>query len=174
MRKRNILFAGIAGLVLMGGAIGVGANSIAGDKNLENTGSAISMDEAKKIALHEAGGKLKGIELEKDDGRLIYEIELISDEKGRKVDIDIDAKTGKIIKVDQDDDHDNEPVTNKEAKVSMEDAIAVAVKDTPGEVEGSEFDPEDGYYEIEIQTGKNEVEIKVDSETGKIITKDND
>lgn len=176
MRKRKMLFAGIAGLVLLGGAMGVGAKSNTGAKHPDNTGNVISMDEATTIALNESGGKLKEMKLEKEDGRLIYEIELFNDEKDRNVEIDIDAKTGNIIKIDQDDDDDRSGVaaTSKEAKISLEEANAAAVTDTPGTVEDVELDAEDGYYKIEVDTGKNEVVMKVDSETGKIITKETD
>lgn len=55
----------------------------------------ISIDEAKAIALSLANGKITDLDLDEDDGRLIYEIE-------------IDAYTGKVIEHDIDDDLDDD------------------------------------------------------------------
>jgi uncharacterized membrane protein YkoI len=45
-------------------------------------------------------GELIGVELERREGRWIYEVRLI-DGSGRLVDLDIDARTGKVIRPEE-------------------------------------------------------------------------
>ena len=58
----------------------------------------ISEDEAKEIALNEFQGNIVDFELDEDDGRWIYEIELIDGQY--EAEFDVDAITGEIIKKD--------------------------------------------------------------------------
>ncbi|GIN99261.1 hypothetical protein J6TS1_51310 [Siminovitchia terrae] len=92
------------------------------------------------------------------------------------IDLEINAASGKIIKIDRYDDHDddyNRSNQSKEVTISLDDAISAATKDTPGKVKEAEFD-DDGYYEIELVVGQNDVEMKIDANSGKIIEKETD
>lgn len=60
-------------------------------------GNIISTDEAIAIARTVASGDVREIELDEDDGRLEYEIEI------GNYDVEIDAHTGEILDVDHDD-----------------------------------------------------------------------
>ncbi|WP_068673490.1 PepSY domain-containing protein [Oceanobacillus sp. Castelsardo] len=68
------------------------------NKALENI---ISIEEAKKIAVEKVGGKVFKIELDEDDNRYEYEIELKTN--NGEVDMTIDAVTGKILEQELDD-----------------------------------------------------------------------
>ena len=75
-----------------------------------STGSYITRDSARDIAINAAGVSLDDIralevELDADDGRLVYEVEFKSGDS--EYDYEIDAKSGKIIKnhVEIDDDY---------------------------------------------------------------------
>lgn len=62
----------------------------------------ISMDEAKKIALaKEPTAKITDIELDEDDGKYYYEIEMETSKY--EIELEIDAHSGKIIDLDYDD-----------------------------------------------------------------------
>lgn len=62
----------------------------------------ISIEEAKRIALGAFSGEIDDIELDTEDGRLIYEVEV---ERGDKeAEIEIDAYTGEIIVIEIDED----------------------------------------------------------------------
>ncbi|WP_221568445.1 PepSY domain-containing protein [Alkalihalobacillus sp. TS-13] len=65
----------------------------------------IGKDEAIKIALKEAAGKVTEVELDEDDGQYVYEIEIKMADKG-EADIEISATDGKVIEteIDRDDD----------------------------------------------------------------------
>ncbi|SFL67271.1 Uncharacterized membrane protein YkoI [Gracilibacillus orientalis] len=69
-------------------------------KSSDNTNSIISADEARSLALEKYSGTIKELELDEDDGRYIYEIEIRTD-KG-EVELEIDARNGEILKVDYD------------------------------------------------------------------------
>lgn len=62
----------------------------------------ISIEEAKRIALEEFSGKIDDIDLDIEDGRLIYEVEI---ERGdEEAEMEIDAYTGEIIVIEIDED----------------------------------------------------------------------
>jgi uncharacterized membrane protein YkoI len=65
----------------------------------------ISQQEAMAIAIKEIAGEVVKIELDKDDGRYEYEMELKTD-KG-EADITIDAENGKVLELEL-DDHDDD------------------------------------------------------------------
>src|SRR5690606_31020132 len=76
-------------------------NTGSSDKNTSKK-NIISKDEAKNIALKKAGGKVEEIELEKENNKLIYEIEV---ENGQyEYEFRIDAVTGKILSMERDQD----------------------------------------------------------------------
>jgi|SRR5690625_4405525 len=64
--------------------------------------TVISMEKAIQIALSEFPGKVHEAELDRDDGRLIYEIEIKGN--GEEADFDIDAYTGEIISIEIEED----------------------------------------------------------------------
>lgn len=62
--------------------------------------------QAAEIAVKKYGGKVTEIERDREDGKLIYEIE-VRTSKG-EVELDMDAYTGAILEVDYDDDDDDD------------------------------------------------------------------
>lgn len=71
-----------------------------------NSGKKAVIDEskAKEIALKEFPGIVADLELDEDDGRLIYEISI--ENGNEEADIDIDAYTGEILELSIDPDDD--------------------------------------------------------------------
>lgn len=67
----------------------------AGGQGQVNSKKRIGYNEAKQIALKKFNGKIKEIEIDLDDGRLIYEVEI---RKGKQeAEFEIDAYTGEIL-----------------------------------------------------------------------------
>ncbi|MGH9949947.1 MAG: PepSY domain-containing protein [Pyrinomonadaceae bacterium] len=62
----------------------------------------ITMEAARKIALKRAPGKVEAGELEKEKGKLVYSFD-IRNAKGTISEVWVDAKTGKVVKVEEED-----------------------------------------------------------------------
>ncbi|MEH7491935.1 PepSY domain-containing protein [Neobacillus niacini] len=74
------------------------SNSSASQSNT----SAISVEEAAKIATNEVNGTVTEVEKEMEHGRLEYKFEIQSDQG--EADVRVDAETGNITRVEFDDD----------------------------------------------------------------------
>lgn len=62
----------------------------------------ISQEEAIEIALAEVEGTLESVELDDDDGRAVYEVEINTGAGDDDAEFDIDAVTGEILEMDVD------------------------------------------------------------------------
>lgn len=185
--KRNILLIGITTVVLLGGAVGVGA--IANDsKATAAKEPVISIEKAKEIASKEAeGAKVESIELEREHGQLVYDVDLDYPGSDDDVEVDVSAATGEVVKVDddrddqKDDDRNNTAATSTTTKsgseapttkqITIEEAVGIATKDTPGKIVETEYD-DDGYYEIEMKHDGNKIEFKISGKDGSILKKE--
>ena len=61
----------------------------------------ISQAQAKKAALARIGGRVTDIELDRDDGRPHYDVEIVKN--GREYDVKVDARSGRVRSVRRDD-----------------------------------------------------------------------
>jgi len=80
----------------------------------------ISIEQARATALERVAGKITEEEIEMERGVLVYSIE-IRDANGKTHDVEVNAKTGEIVRVeeeteddDEDDDDDNDRKKAKE------------------------------------------------------------
>lgn len=139
-----------------------------------------TLDEAKEIALKDAGAKESKVTFVKtykdyDDGVLEYKIEFRYD--GYEYDYTINAKTGKII----DKEVEVDKTSTSSSEVSLETAKKTAAADAGYSVSDVRFtkaekDYDDGVlvYEIEFTKDRREYEYKISADTGKILDKDVD
>lgn len=168
----------LAGAVLLGGAVAAGAADTNGKGSTGSKKEAaqdmITVEEAKKIALSEAEGRVESIELERANGKQYYEIDI---ENGKEdVDIKVHALDGEVISInkernDDDDDDQSEKEVNRENVISEQKAIEIAEKEVNGTMKEIEIDEDDGQilYEVELQTNKGEADVDIDAETGKVL-----
>jgi uncharacterized membrane protein YkoI len=92
-------------------------NSAATSSQTDNT-SAITVEEAAKIATSEVSGKITEIEREMEHGRLEYKFEIQSN-RG-EADVRVDAETGEITRVkfdDSDDKYDDDDDDRNERRI---------------------------------------------------------
>ncbi|MFC1749762.1 PepSY domain-containing protein [Pseudomonadota bacterium] len=68
---------------------------------LREAGKILPLEKILEISRKQTPGRILEVELEREDGRLIYELEIL-DDKGRVWELEIDAENGKIIKREQD------------------------------------------------------------------------
>jgi len=91
-------------------------------------------------------------------------VEKSSEKKSDVVEKSVEKKSAERKPSEKKSERNNKYLTAKEA-------IAIALKQTPGTVTDVELDDDDGraYFEIEIEDGKYEYEYEIDAVTGKIL-----
>lgn len=170
-----MMIPALAGVLIIGG-IAIAGN--AGNSFAATPKVLLTMDEAKEIAVKSVGGTVTGIELDRELTGDIYEVEVKS--KGFEYDLDIDAKTGKVLRTEKDDNDDDDfDNDDSDDKVIVADgkyitqiaAIQIAMKQVRGIVTKVKLDEEDGrvVYEIEIKDGKYEYDFDIDAISGKVL-----
>lgn len=185
----------IAGAVLIGG-ISVGAEALKNEdtkENLKQVQVATPTEEKTGITLAEASdivlakvenGVIKEAEKDRENGRLVYEIEVKNEEY--EFEFKVDASNGEIIKEERDERRGKKAATSggngkaedagaNEAVISIGEAIGIAKKEVPGKLEDIELERENGklVYEVEIENFQNgddeDVTISIDAITGKVL-----
>lgn len=153
---------------------------------VNNSNSNISLEEAKEIALNDARvstSTFNKAKLDYDDGRAIYEIEFIYGNS--EYEYEIDANTGDILKRDidiKDKSNSNKgSSSNSTTTITMTEAENIALKDAGVSRSSvvyinSQEDRDDGIYKIDVEfkQGNTEYEYEINSENGKILSKDID
>lgn len=179
MMKKKGWIAALAASVVLGGAIGVNAVQ-ASSGNAEQT---IGASKAGRLALAAAPGTIDEIELERKNGKLVYEVDI---DQGRDdVDVWIDAYSGKVLAVKGDDDYrshteeaaqtgSRQGVTAAEkakATIGAAKAKQIALQEVGGKVVEVDLDRDDGVlkYEIELRTADGEAEVDIHAYTGQVL-----
>ena len=150
-------------------------------------GTDIDLEEAKEIALKDAGLKEKDVtfvtaKVDYDDGRKYYDVEFYYN--GVEYDYEIDAESGRIVDFDKDFEG-RLPVVKEEEEtkdeITAEKAKEIALKHAglkESEVTRlkAERDRDDGIvkYDVEFQQGRMEYDYEIDAETGKILKAEKD
>ena len=102
MSKKMIASGALAGLLVTGGIVGaVSAQTLAKETGL-------TMEQAIEIALMEVPGEVREAELDHEDGRRIFEIEILSAD-GIETELEIAADTGDVLEIEvEGEDHDRD------------------------------------------------------------------
>ncbi len=103
MDRKLIAGGALTGLVMTGALVGTVSAQSAADA------TGLSEEQAVQIALLEIDGDVQEVELEREDGKMVYEIEILNAE-GQEFEVEIAADTGAVLEIeaedDEDDDHD--------------------------------------------------------------------
>ena len=167
-----------------------------GDKKEKDTatdadtfkGLDIDLEEAKKIALKDAGLKEKDAtfvtaKADYDDGRKYYDVEFYYN--GMEYDYEISAESGRITDFDKDFEG-RLPVVKEDKKetadeITAEEAKKIALKHAgvkESEVTRlkAEKDRDDGVvkYDVEFEKGRMEYDYEIHAETGKVLKAEKD
>jgi len=93
----KLIAGGLTGLVLAGGIAGmVSAQTVA-------NATGLSEEQVIEIALMEIPGEVTDVDLERERGQQVYEVEVLSVD-GSEMEIKIAAETGDILNVEADDE----------------------------------------------------------------------
>lgn len=204
--KKKFLVPALAAAIVGGGVAGSLVNSSAfassnDSKSVEVTGqqeqqqlakeATITKQEAISAALKDVAGKATNTELEDENGTVVYGVS-VTDNQGKQQDVKVDAKTGKVLKVEADDKEEGEKGEKaekegkeseaadlkeqqqlaKSAKITADESNAIALKEVPGKVTNTELQDENGtaVYGVEITDDQGKAhDVKVDAKTGKVL-----
>jgi len=175
--KKWLAIPALAGaLVLVVGGVAMAGNT--GESLTVVPKGLLSVAEAEAIAVKSVGGKVTGIELDRERLGNIYEVEVRSD--GVEYDLDIDAKTGKVLRTDiddydnddfDDDNYDDKVIGSDDKFITEKAAIEIAMKQAKGTVTEIDMDEDDNrvIYEIEIRDGKYDYDFDIDAISGEVL-----
>jgi uncharacterized membrane protein YkoI len=129
----------------------------------------LTIQEAKEKAHEEFQGKVIEIELDHDDGRLLYEINLVDETS--EVEIEMDAVTGEIFEKEKERADRDKQLKAQANVLTIQEAKEIAQAEFAGKVIEMELDEDDGrfVYEMELVNNNSEAEIDMDAETGEIL-----
>ena len=157
---------------------------------LEN--AKISQDDAVAIAKKQFNGELHEIDIDEDDNRFMYDIELRS--ATEKAEFEIDVQTGEVLKFETEkltnnnvagsqnnvnNSSNGSAATAPQTKtsqlvISLDQAKQIALSKAAGTVVKAELDEDDNVYEIEIRNGKMEYDFEIDIKTGAVVSYEED
>ena len=203
MNKHKLWIGSLSAAVLLGGSAVAASGSVNGQsvqptqtsttqsvtQTQNSTGKLLTVAQAKEAALKASDGKVDDVDLERRNGQTFYEVEI--DKKGSNdVVVRLDAYTGKILAVVDDEDYDDDDDYNgsvggtssnqsasKQVKLTQAQASNIALKQvTGGKVTKIELDHDNGryVYEVELRTADGEADVDVDANTGKVLSFDQD
>ena len=186
--RKPVIGLAVAAVVVIAGASVYAVSGGAG-----GSGSGISVDEAKRIALEKVEGAsesdiVKAVR-DTDDGREEYDVEIIYG--GYEYDIELAAEDGRLLDISKEKADElgaEEPVVVETASPSSDNSsdadLAKAKKTALAQVPGAsesdivkahkDYDDGRQEYEVEIRYNGYEYEYEIDAETGKIISSDVD
>ena len=141
--------------------------------------TAVTEEQARETALSHAGLTADQVtfvrsELDRDDGRLMYDVEFYTSDY-KEYDYEIDAATGEILSYDYDaEGYSYQPNATPGTAITAEQARAIALAEVPGATESDiyefETDRDDGRleYEGKIIYNNTEYEFTIDGYSGAI------
>lgn len=145
-------------------------SAIAGHESLKPK-AYDSLGKCVKAALAQKEGTIVKTEFKTEKKVGVYEFDIESAD-GKAWEVECDAKTGKILEIEE-EVKANDTRFTAAAKVSEAEAKATALAAHPGTVVETEFEIEaDGKasYEFDIlEADKEEIKVEVDATTGKIV-----
>lgn len=147
-------------------------------RNSARDGSRITVDRAVAAALKAVPGTVTEAELEDDDDRDVWELDVYGSDKVWH-DVTVDARNGKVLTDRDDDDNDDrDRHAPRSAAVSLNTAVDNALKSAPGSVTSVDLDDDDDddgrkggapHWDVDVE-GKDGAsrELHVDAKTGKV------
>jgi uncharacterized membrane protein YkoI len=172
--KKKLVIGTLGAALVFGGAFAVGAannEAVKPTATVSTEKTLLSIDEVEKIALQKVNGVVESIELEKERGKTVYEIDIEKD--NIDYDLHIDAYSGEVYSVTtDDDDFDDDGYHISHSKlISQAKAVAIAEKEVNGKMVEVDRDEDDGRikYDIELKTSNGEAEVEIDASTGKVL-----
>ncbi|MFC9942119.1 PepSY domain-containing protein [Streptomyces pratensis] len=198
--KRNIAIATLTAAVLVGGGLAATAafadsgsgvkedrtavadRTVVADRAAgtteERKAERLTVDEAVGAALKAVPGTVTEAELDDDDSRTVWELDVYGSDKVWH-DVTVDARNGKVLSDREDDDNDDrDRHAPRSAAVSLDAAVKAALGAQPGTVTSVDLDDNDDdddggrgalRWDVDVagEDGKQH-ELHVDAKSGKV------
>lgn len=140
------------------------------DNSTTATEDILSLEEVVDIYMGEyPNAQIQKVDFDKDFGDWTYEITGVSE--NREYDAEINAVSGAIIKVDE-DDVDDDAYLAFDTIITPEEAIEIAktaLAEEAAVLEGWELDVDDNRTKYDIEFEGSNRDVKLDAETGEVI-----
>ncbi|MCW5626355.1 MAG: PepSY domain-containing protein [Burkholderiales bacterium] len=141
-------------------------------QTLDLPAKKLGMEACLQAVLAQYPGKVLSVELEIEQGVPLYEFEIKSVLDGNKWEVECNADTGAVVKAERDVEP-TDPAFTSIAKISVAEALKIALKKVPGIAKEVEYEiSPDGHawYEFTIVYGGGKrTEVSVDAATGAVI-----
>ncbi|MFF2959758.1 PepSY domain-containing protein [Streptomyces sp. NPDC057963] len=183
--KRKIVIAAVTAAVLAGGGAATAVALADGDGRDRDTRSSaasggtarVTVGDAVAAAVGAVPGTVTEAELDDEDGRLVWELDVHGSDKVRH-DVTVDAGNGAVLgrHTSDDDHHGRDRHAPRSPAVPLDAAVDAALRATPGTVTSVELDDDhDGrgggapHWDVDVRgkDGKRH-ELDVDASTGKV------
>lgn len=171
--KRKIAIAAVTAAVLVAGGTATAVAFADDDGRAAGRGAAtarVSVGDAVSSAVRAVPGTVTEAELDDEDGALVWELDVYGSDKVWH-DVTVDAGSGKVLgKHTSDDDRDRHAPLS--APVTLDAAVAAALKSAPGTVTSVELDGHRGKavrWEVDVR-GKDGTahELDVDAKSAAV------
>ncbi|QSR83978.1 PepSY domain-containing protein [Methylacidimicrobium sp. B4] len=153
-------------------AIGAILLGVVGGSGSSLPAAASDFEACLKTALAVKPGKVREVEIERDErGTKLYKFE-VEDREGKEWKLLVQARSGRLLETEEDVDRGN-PAFESGAKISLDEARRIALERVPGKVKEVERKLESEgtpVYEVEIvpRGGGGEREVEIDAVSGSI------
>lgn len=133
--------------------------------------AAFTEQQIKDIVIKEVpNGQIVKLKLDKEHGKMVYEVEVM--DGNVKKEFDIDAETGAILKMEQEQKESKNAKSVNNPKISYDKAKEIALKQSKnGKFKEIELKHKNGVlvYDVEIAEGFMDREFLIDANTGEIL-----
>lgn len=157
------------GTLTVGAVVGLGIYQ----SGTAQADSDLTSEEIKQLVESQYPGKITEFELERENGKVVYEVEVHVN--GVEYDLKLDGDTGEVLREKKEYDKPQAMVastkTGSKDIISHEEAKKIALQKFDGTITEFELDEDDGHliYEVEMENGNQEAEFEIDAKTGKIL-----
>lgn len=112
--------------------------------------------------------QIQTVDFDEDSGKWTYEITGVSED--REYEVEIDAVSGEVLKVDE-DNVDDDAYIAFDAIITPEEAIEIATTALAEEavMEGWELDVDDNRTKYDVEFQADNQDVSVDAETGEVL-----
>lgn len=119
--------------------------------------------------------QITDIEIDDNDGG--WEYDIAGFDADSEYEITVDGISGEVLEVEAEaEDHSDDDVLNLEGIISVQEAIDIATEEGLNGVESMELERDDDFNRVtywNIESQGNDLEIKINAETGEVLARDN-